>query len=158
MVVWVVSLMLKRQKESQEQWLSKEKSHQKPALNMRLKAYERLTLLLERISPEKLIQHQIEQQMSCSQLQLKLLKSIREEYEHNLTQQLYVSDEAWQAIIFAKESIVQLINISMTQVKADDSALDLSRLIIESYQKAETTPTESALRQLKGETIALLSK
>ena len=158
MVVWVVSLMLKRQSESQEQWINKQKSKHNPALNIRLKAYERLTLFVERISPEKIIQRLITPQMNCSQLQIKLLQTIREEYEHNLTQQLYVSDDAWQAISFSKESIIQLINASMSQVKAENSALKLSQVIIENYQKVETTPTEAALRQLKGETIALLTQ
>lgn len=158
LIAWVVSLMLKRQNETQALWIEKQVKQEKtPSINIRLKAYERLTLFAERISPEKLIQRQLTQQMTCSQLQMKLLQNIRQEYEHNLAQQLYVSDEAWKAISMAKESIIQLINASMTQVKAEESALNLSSLIIETYHNAETTPTEVALSQLKKETVTLLS-
>lgn len=124
---------------------------------LRLKAYERLTLFLERISPDKLIQRIQNPNMNCAELQMALLKIIRQEYEHNLTQQLYVSDEAWNSIIIAKEGINQLINSSMAGVNAEAPSIDLAKIIIETYQGTKSTPVELSIRMLKSEVVKLLS-
>ena len=124
---------------------------------LRLKAYERLTLFLERISPDKIIQRIQDPNMSCADLQVALLKIVRQEYEHNLTQQLYVSDEAWNSIVIAKEGINQLINSSMSGVPADAPSINLAKVIIETYQGTSATPVELSIRMLKSEVVKLLS-
>ncbi len=142
--------------ESEKQSL-KNNSNNKDSIVLRLKAYERLILFLERINPDILIQRAHTPSMTCTDLQLNLLKVIRSEYEYNLTQQLYVSNEAWEAIKLAKETIIQLINSATSGLDADAPALDLAKLLIEIYHSTETTPTEVAIKQLKAETVALLS-
>jgi hypothetical protein len=77
-------------------------NNQKVTLPLRLQAYERLTLFLERISPESLIVRVNKAGMSAQKLQTALLESIRAEWEHNLSQQLYVSHEAWELVKNAK--------------------------------------------------------
>lgn len=133
------------------------KNNDKSTITLRLKAYERLSLFLERINPDNLIQRIHTPNMTCSELQINLLKTIRIEYEHNLTQQLYVSDEAWEAIKLAKESVNQLINSATANINPDRPALDLAKVIIETYHSSNITPSEIALKQLKAETVALLS-
>lgn len=125
--------------------------------NLRLKAYERLTLFLERISPDNLIQRIQDPNMSSAELQMALLKIIRQEYEHNLAQQLYVSDEAWNSIIIAKEGINQLINSSISGVDANSPSLELAKVIIHTYQSTKSTPIELSIRMLKSEVVKLLS-
>lgn len=156
-VIWAVYIVLQKQNEQRKNESVPQKEDKKIILSIRLKAYERLTLFMERISPEKLVQRQLKKGMTCGQLQMDLLRTIRNEYEHNLTQQLYISNEAWQTILLAKESIIQLINTSMTAVKAETPAFELSRIIIETYNSADTTPTEVAIGQLKKEVINSLS-
>jgi len=124
---------------------------------LRLKAYERLTLFMERISPDKLVQRVQEPSMTASQMQLALLKVIRQEYEHNLTQQLYVSDEAWTTVVIAKEGINQLINSSMSTVDANSPSIDLAKKIIQTYQSTKSTPVELSIRMLKADVVSLLS-
>ena len=124
---------------------------------LRLKAYERLTLFLERISPDKLIQRVQDPHMNCADLQVALLKIIRQEYEHNLTQQLYVSDEAWNSVILAKEAINQLINSSINGVPANAPSLELAKMIINTYHGTKSTPVELSVRMLKSEVVKLLS-
>lgn len=118
---------------------------------IRLNAYERLTLFLERTSPDQLLNRELESNMSCFDFQMKLLQVIRKEYEHNVTQQIYVSGETWEAIQIAKDNIVRLINISATRVKSTDSAHVLAQLILRTYNEIDPTPTKSALEQLKTE-------
>ncbi|MDA3854094.1 MAG: hypothetical protein PF444_07635 [Bacteroidales bacterium] len=124
---------------------------------LRLKAYERLTLFLERISPDKLIQRIQDPNMTSAELQIALLKIIRQEYEHNLTQQLYVSNEAWNSVIIAKEGVNQLINSSIAGVEDNSPSLELAKMIIHTYQSTKSTPVELSIRMLKSEVVKLLS-
>jgi len=68
---------------------------QKLSLPVRLQAYERIVLFLERISPGNLVMRVHKPEMKVKQFQQMLIKTIRDEYDHNLSQQLYVSHEAW---------------------------------------------------------------
>ena len=70
-------------------------NNQKITIPVRLQAYERLVLYLERISPESLLIRVNQPNLTNKKLQAKLLQNIRAEWEHNLSQQLYVSNNAW---------------------------------------------------------------
>ncbi len=116
---------------------------------IRMKSYERLTLYLERITPENLIQRIDAPNMNCVALQKEMLKVIRQEYEHNLTQQLYVSKEAWDAVLIAKEGIKQLINASMESLAPDAPSIELAKVIINAYHGTASNPVELSIRVLK---------
>lgn len=118
---------------------------------IKLNAYERLILFLERTSPDQLLNRELEGNISCFEFQMRLLKVIRDEYEHNVTQQIYVSAEAWEAVQIAKDNIVQLINISATQVKGTDRAYLLAQIVLRTYSEVEQTPTKNAIELLKAE-------
>jgi len=119
---------------------------------VRLRAYERLTLLLERTKPETiLLRCDSLPTMTVSALQQKLLEIIRDEFNHNVSQQLYVSTEAWQRILTAKESLIQLVNQCAGQFSPTDNAISLAQLLIQTYAATENTPTDSTLTFLKQE-------
>ena len=118
---------------------------------IRLSAYERLVLFLERTSPDEIFNREMESDMSSFELQIKLLRVIREEFEHNVSQQVYVSPQAWQAVVDAKNNVMQLINICATQVNATDKAINLAQTIIKTYNEVPQTPTKSAIQLLKNE-------
>jgi len=118
---------------------------------IKLQAYERLTLFLERISPESIIMRIMEPKMSSAQLQSALLKVIRAEYEHNLSQQIYISAQAWAVIKTSKEQTVKLINSCMDKVDRDSPAINLSKTILESTVTLSSSPTQPAIDFLKGE-------
>ncbi len=118
---------------------------------LRLQAYERMVLLLERISPESLLVRNSNPKISNQDLQSVLLADIRSEFEHNLAQQIYLSNESWTVTKGAKESIVKLINLSSSQVKPDGPSLELSKAILENYVKIETSPISVAIEFLKKE-------
>ena len=65
---------------------------------IRLQAYERLVLFIERISPESLVMRVHKPELSAMQMQTNLIQTIREEFEHNLSQQVYVSSQAWELV------------------------------------------------------------
>ncbi len=131
-------------------------SQQNLVTPIKLQAYERLTLFLERISPNSLIPRVQEPKLTAKQMQSLLLSSIRAEFEHNLSQQIYVTPDAWKVIKSAKENVIKLINSVASELKDDASAFELSKTILEKWMKAENTPTNTALIFLKNEVSSYL--
>lgn len=121
-----------------------------------LRAYERLTLFLERITPQNIIINKVEPNMSALQLHQTLLSDIRKELEHNFSQQIYVSQEAWEAIVEAKENITQLINLSAAKCDVNDPAEKLAEVIIKVYDSSEQTAIDEAKVVLKKEVTELI--
>ncbi len=123
----------------------------KTILPIRLQAYERLALLLERISPESLIMRVNKPGMGAKQLHAELLSSIRAEFEHNLSQQVYISNEAWERIRAARGNVINLVNAAADQVKEDATALTYSQKVFEQVLQLKTPPVQEALEFLKEE-------
>ena len=118
---------------------------------IKLNAYERLIIFLERMQPDSLLLRTQEPTMNCFGLQNALLSTIRLEFEHNLAQQIYISDEAFILVKNAKESTIQLINMAAAQCNPTDEASKLSVKIMEMYYANETTPIKYAISFLKNE-------
>lgn len=118
---------------------------------VRLRAYERLALFLERTIPNSLVINVTEAGMNCMQLHAKLLESIRQEYSHNVSQQIYVSDDLWENIVAAKESLVQLVNTCAASCKPEAPATMLAEKVLQVYAASPSTPSEIALAKLKEE-------
>jgi len=121
---------------------------------VRLTAYERFALFLERINPESLILRVQLPGMKVQDLHMALLATIREEFEHNVSQQIYISPELWLVIRNAKESLVQFINTYSAKVPDDLPAIELAKVLIESYNGIENSPIDIALGVLKAEVKA----
>jgi hypothetical protein len=123
---------------------------------LRLQAYERAVLFLERITPENLIMRANKPGMSCQQLQRDLVQIIRSEYEHNLTQQIYISSGAWEMLKIARGRTIQLINSTAEKVPDKElPALNLSKAILEAIVDEEKTPTADAIAFIKKEISGL---
>ncbi len=127
------------------------KETQKSALPIRLQAYERLSLFLERITPDRLLVRLHSQGLNAQQYQNLLTDTIRTEFEHNLSQQIYVSDEAWKLLVDAKSATVGIINNIAREMKPDDDGMKLRKIILSKTMEMESFPTKRALRYLKGE-------
>jgi hypothetical protein len=125
--------------------------NRKTVLPIRLQAYERLALLLERISPESIIMRVNKPGMTANQLHSELLTSIRTEFDHNISQQVYISNEAWDLIILARGKVINLINNATSQVKDEATALTLSQKVFEMTMELKTQPTREAMQFLKKE-------
>ena len=126
-------------------------NNQKIITPSRLQAYERVVLFMERISPESLIMRVQQSNMTSRNLQSALLNTIRKEYEHNLSQQIYMSPEAWEAVRNTKENIIQLINVAASRVNPDDQAIKLSTAILEMNKEVEESPVTKGVRFVKKE-------
>jgi hypothetical protein len=130
-------------------------NNQKYIAGIKLQAYERCILLLERISPESLLKRVHKKGMTCNNLQNIMLSTIRNEFEHNYSQQLYISNDAWQMIIKAKENTIKIINTISAKCKQDDPAINLSKAILESVMYMDKKPVAPAVEFLKKEVKAL---
>jgi len=123
----------------------------KTVLPVKLAAYERLVLFLERIEPQSIVIRTAENGMTAIELQRDLLATIRAEFEHNYSQQLYVSDNAWKAVKDTKDVMVQLINQTAQAVPVDAKALELGKKIIDNYASLPNSPINMAISVLKTE-------
>jgi len=120
-------------------------------LPLRLQAYERLVLFLERISPDSLIMRMSRTDLTVYQLQNELINTIRSEFEHNLAQQTYISSSAWEMVKAAKNSMIKLVNESAADFKADAKGINLSKSILENAMQLKNSPVYTALEFLKKE-------
>ena len=120
-------------------------------LPIRLQAYERLTLFLERVHPHQLIIRNNKPGLNAMLFQSILIKAIRDEFEHNLSQQLYVSDIAWVKVQKAKEECIKQINFSASKVDSQSAANDLGALIIQNFSSLNPNPIQVAINQLKSD-------
>lgn len=128
----------------------------KITLPLKLQAYERLTLFLERISPESIIMRVNKREMSTTDLQAALLGSIRAEWEHNLSQQLYVSKESWDLVRNAKENIIKIINLCAERIDPSEPSIVLSQKIFDTLVSLDTDPVSIATNFLKNEVKDIL--
>lgn len=126
-------------------------NNQKTITPIRIQAYERMVLFLERISPQSLVLRTQSKGMKNQELQGALLKTIRFEFEHNMAHQLYISDQAWEKVKAAKENLVKLINQMAIGVKPEGPAIQLSQLILEKMLDKKKDPTIDAINYLKSE-------
>ena len=118
---------------------------------VKLQAFERIILYLERISLSNLVMRIYKPGMSAKDLQASMLNAIRTEYEHNMAQQLYVSSRSWKMVKSAKDETVKVINSCAEQLSDKASGLELSQFIIELVSQTERTPTDVAIEAVKKE-------
>ncbi len=129
---------------------------QRESIPLKLQAFERLILFLERISPNTLLVRVHRGGMAAGQLQSELVVTIRAEFEHNLSQQIYVSEHAWEEIKDAKEEMIRIINNAFSHVGANASGIQMSSSIFEQVLKMENVPTQKAIDFLKSEAKKIL--
>ena len=128
----------------------------KDTLPLRLQAYERLCVFLERISPPSLLPRVLNQAMSANRFRCELVSTINSEFEHNVSQQIYVTGDAWKSVRNAKEETIHLIHTAYDQLHPDATAIQLSAKIYEQISKTGTMPSETALAILRAEAAKLI--
>ncbi len=120
-------------------------------LPLRLQAYERLILFLERIAPEALVMRIGVQEMNVRQTLNELISSIRTEFEHNLVQQTYISSQAWEMVKAAKNNMIKMVTESAKDFKPSANGMQLSRQILEDAVESKENPVAAAIEYLKRE-------
>ena len=118
---------------------------------IRLQAYERIILFLERISLESLIVRVSTSEMTAAQLHSALLTTIRSEFEHNLSQQIYMSPKAWEVVRNARSGMIKLINSEAEKLPPNSTAMVLSKQLLGKLMELDKEPTRAAIDFVKAE-------
>ena len=117
----------------------------------KLLAYERMVVFLERTAPESILTRTNINELTALQLQKSLLQQIKQEWEHNISQQLYIKNDTWNMLSNTKESLIHLINSCASEVTLDSTALEYAKHIIETYSKSPKPPASVAMAMLKAD-------
>ena len=145
------------EKEQQRRLIELRLETTKTTLPLRLQAYERMTLLLERISPNNILVRLSSANQSATDYHRLLQQEIRAEFEHNFSQQLYISPEAWAQVKQAKENVLTMVNRSFhglnnpTQLRGTE----LAKRILEGLMTDAADPAAQALTVVKREAAGL---
>lgn len=137
-----------KDQQNTRRWLL-QKDAQKEALPLRLQAYERMVLFMERINPTKLLIRIAPISNDKNDYENLIIAQIEQEFEHNLTQQIYMSDECWTIIVTAKNSTIQMIRKANMRDRVDNA--DKLREVLLSDLMEKQSPSNAALAYIKNE-------
>lgn len=154
--VTYMTLRLYLQKEYRIKQLEYKMAAMRDAKPVRLQAYERITLLLERIAFNNLLHRVRKGDMNSRDFQIALLSSIRTEFDHNVTQQVYVSIELWGMVKAAREEVISIINQKAAEIPPNVPSIELSKKIFAHLiDDEQQSPTARAMEKLKQEVMEL---
>lgn len=131
------------------------KSQLQTTLPLKLQAYERLSLFCERIAIPSLLLRIRREEMSAGELRLALLLAIQQEYEHNITQQVYVSTQLWEIIKLARDEAMNVVTLVAGQTPAQAPGKELAQSLFNFLNQRESTIGENALLAIKKEAAAI---
>lgn len=149
----------KAQEESEGQAVARH--NENPAgivLPLQLQAYERIVLFVERIAPQNLIGRVNQPGFTVLDMQIGLVSSIKSEYDHNVSQQIYVAPLAWDAVRTVKEQTISIINQLALKLPPDAPAIELNKQILELFMQQPESPSDIAAEIINGEARKLMKK
>ncbi len=152
--VWIVMHRLFTNEQERRLWELK-RNTQKEITPIRLRAYERLTLLLERTEPEQLLANTDFTELTIIQLEQRLLLAVRREWEHNMSQQIYVSNDVWDKVLQARDEMGAFVHTMAQQMPSGSTTADYARVLMTAYRENGITPHQTALEALKNEVRTL---
>jgi hypothetical protein len=94
--------------------------------------------------------------MSAGQLHSALLNAIRSEFEHNLSQQIYMSQQAWEVVKNARSNTIKIINTEFENTVNTASGLDFSKQLLERVMELDKEPTKTAVEYIKNEVARIM--
>ncbi len=143
-------------KQYQIKLLESRQKQQGTTLPMRFQAYERLSLFCERIAIPNLVLRQRQDDQTSAALRLALLVTIQHEFEYNVTQQVYISEQLWQIIKISRDDTVNIINGIFEQVDPDSPSRELANRLLFYVENQPASALEKALVAIKKEASLLI--
>lgn len=116
--------------------------------SLQLQAYERLVLLTERIALPNLISRLNQPGLNLREMQALLTQHIRQEFAHNITQQIYVSPEAWEAVKNLKDQNLLIINQVASYLPEQSTGIDLNKALLEMLVQNPKASLESVVSEV----------
>lgn len=135
----------------QKKLLEMRLQNQNSVTPLRLQAYERLTLFVERISLQTIIMRTHQTGMTARDLHTAMLQDIRAEFDHNVSQQIFVTPQTWTMIKAVKEETINIINYASSNLPPQATGLDLSKAIFEALATNDRNPHQVALQMIRTE-------
>jgi hypothetical protein len=126
---FIVYLSYQQNKKDKEEQENQNNDHS--IRTLRFQAYERLTVLVDRIALPDLISRVNQNGIGARDMQLLLTRSIKEEFDYNISQQIYVSTDAWDAVKNLKEQNMLVVNQLASALPPNATGLDLNKLLLE---------------------------
>ena len=150
-VVWIAFYLLKPYLDRDEkiQMLEFRKTISNQTLPLRLQAYERLVLFIERVNPANMLIRMNATAYSAQDLYKMIVEDVRNEYQHNITQQIYVSSRAWGVLKHVKEDTLVMISNAARSLPETATGLDLSKTILMNLSQLEENPYEIGANMLR---------
>ncbi|OJU74551.1 MAG: hypothetical protein BGO09_02860 [Bacteroidetes bacterium 47-18] len=152
----VISKFLKS--ETQRRQFEVFKNGQDITLRLRLQAYERLALFLERLHLRSLMTRSYQTGMTVRDFQVAMIQNIQMEYDHNVSQQVYVNYKLWKTIQGVKEQTQMMVNEASSRLHPEDSAKALQKALTEMLISAESMPLDTAIEILHTEAKLVLQQ
>lgn len=118
-------------------------------LPLRLQAHERLIIFVDRINPPNLLVRLHQQGISIATLQAGILNEIRSEYQHNVTQQLYIDSVTWGVVRKLKDDTIAMVNNTVQGLPADVNGIELSKAILQHMASIEENPYDLTIELIK---------
>lgn len=137
--------------ESERHMIEIKKETVRHSIPVRMQAFERMVLLLERIDPVKAVNRVIRPGMTARQLQKAVLTDIRSEFDHNVTQQLYVSNKTWEEVKRAKEESLKLLAVTITRTPDTADAIEYTKVLIQVLAEVDNTPISQSVELVRRE-------
>jgi hypothetical protein len=152
-VVCVAFYLLKPYLDNKEkfQLLELKKAAGAQTLPLRLQAYERIVLLIDRINPSNLLIRLNAPAHSAAELHSLIVAEVRNEFQHNVTQQIYISPRAWQIVKRIKDDTINLVNSAAQMQTEETSGLELGKSILNHLSQLETDPYDAALKLIRAD-------
>ena len=126
-IVWGITEISSLKKQSDKP----KNEHDFEAVKLQLQAYERLSVLSERIALQNLLSRVPNAGLSSREMQISLIENIKQEYDYNVSQQIYIQPEIWKAVDNLKEQNIYIINQLASTLPSNASGMDLNKQIID---------------------------
>lgn len=118
-------------------------------LQLRLQAHERMIVFVERINPSNLLLRLYQKEIEVGTLQAISINEIKTEFQHNITQQLYIDAATWNVIRKLKDDTIAMINNAVQHLPAEVSGLDLSKMVLRHMSELAENPYELTIGLIK---------
>lgn len=150
-VIWIAFYLVKPylDKQNQVQLLELKRSVSSQTLPLRLQAYERVVLFIDRINPANMLIRLNVGGLSVADLHIVIVNEIRTEFQHNVTQQIYVSSRVWAVMKRVKEDTMSLVNNAVKGLPQNATAMELSKTVLIHLSQLEDDPYEIAINLVR---------
>ncbi|MEM1214159.1 MAG: hypothetical protein AAGJ82_00640 [Bacteroidota bacterium] len=149
----IIRTMLNKQFLLQEQRLRQDR--QDTIMPLRMQAYERLSILVERLGIPGMVLRNQNDEMQAATFRIALFMAVQQEFEHNISQQIYVSNNLWKILEATRDDLLQFIELVSEKVPANAPAKELASKLLAYHAQRDSDPISTAQMAIRKEASTL---